>query len=757
MPIIINNQSFTDAWGNVTTFYRSNAGDRTLATFNFTANIYADSVGNPFIFNPLTNEIQTSGTPFEDEGFRFGDPVICVIYSSDGSLVIDSFPAIITYIDGSILTLDNLPSIPDVTLQEIFQIQAVAIRDSLTLNLNHILNADTSGNLSLIDAEETIFKFNSLSLQVIGSAINGIPVGKQSGQYIESCTLTRLPDVVGLVGSEQKYELTIQFDNSGIYDQTWFNSSSCLKFLMNALFSRFADEPFAQTQIKYADNANTGWFDEPHNTDTFNATLVQGVTQIDYINPTNITIKVSGVTTQLGIGGSYIPQDDSYYKSQQFSQNQYGMLLPTTPLSVTTYVAQNNTVTGAGWSLQVTAITTVGSETTISAIFTPNANFGTFMEERDEEDRLFYLWVKCGNLNLLAFAGQLTYDAPAGGPLVLLSEFAFADHSENVNDTAPLFPTILYDTEDDLGYRAKFLATNNDVLQKFEVEVVAYNNITTDEFVLQNTTYDLSQAQVTAQGVTLLNETLTINSQLPATSLKIQSYLRRDNTIDTLTEYGLEIYYPIILRWEYWLQQLNANVFFYPNQNKNWQNYSQVGDWGLRVKLTLTKNDLSYTHYKGIIDYPYNNEDGIVSSIEYFRVSDGQQVTSLIDGELIRIKSTHVKLVNSWSTETWGMITIEPKESAPRWISSTAIDYDNNTNNPLQPVTGTKATLTLVADVATIECIVDCSKLSGSLFSVTAKIKDKTNGVPPFKEFKTTSPDDELKRTSPDNQFKTLA
>jgi hypothetical protein len=77
------------------------------------------------------------------------------------------------------------------------------------------------------------------------------------------------------------------------------------------------------------------------------------------------------------------------------------------------------------------------------------------------------------------------------------------------------------------------------------------------------------------------------------------------------------------------------------------------------------------------------------------------------------------------------MITIEPTESNPRWISSTAIDYDNNTLNPLFPLSGlTRCELTFpTPDVARLECFFDPDKINltnGVKF--TSKIKGCSDG-----------------------------
>jgi hypothetical protein len=51
------------------------------------------------------------------------------------------------------------------------------------------------------------------------------------------------------------------------------------------------------------------------------------------------------------------------------------------------------------------------------------------------------------------------------------------------------------------------------------------------------------------------------------------------------------------------------------------------------------------------------------------------------------------------------MITVEPIESQPRWICSTVVDYDNNTNNPLYPLSTLLMAITYPApNIARMEC-----------------------------------------------------
>ena len=106
--------------------------------------------------------------------------------------------------------------------------------------------------------------------------------------------------------------------------------------------------------------------------------------------------------------------------------------------------------------------------------------------------------------------------------------------------------------------------------------------------------------------------------------------------------------------------------------------------------------------------------------------------------------------------QTWGLITVEPYESAPRSICSSVIDYDFNTSNPLTPITG----LLIIIDypspnIAIMECLFDSSLINLSNgVKITGKIhSEKKEGI----EVKTTAPIDDNKTESNNSDLKTLA
>jgi hypothetical protein len=186
------------------------------------------------------------------------------------------------------------------------------------------------------------------------------------------------------------------------------------------------------------------------------------------------------------------------------------------------------------------------------------------------------------------------------------------------------------------------------------------------------------------------------------------------------------------LRWEYWLPQLNANVDFVPDQNKNLQQYNALGDWTLRMELELMEDGLARQYHKQIIDRVYNAENDITSTLELIRQSTNQVVNIIIEGEQMRVRSTHELLSGWWDqAETWGMITIEPNESAPRQICSTVVPFDNSQSNPLTPITGSFASLTFPApNIAVIECFLNPNVINlQSGVKITGKIKGCTTAA----------------------------
>ena len=764
MPILIDSADFLDEWGNSLTFYKANAGDKFEAVFNIRSSMRISSVGNPLTLDPSVNQVQSAGISWLDEGFRVGDNVLIYIYNPGGTIN-NTFWSTIQYVDDVICDFGAISDWYDLTANEfvvMYVVDAIGSftkleRDGLDLTFNHVKNSTPGAEFSLIDAETTQITFTNLAGLPVGGLANGVVVGNQSGGFLISASVLHSAPTAG---GFSFWQIRVIFCDPGQYsDGTWYFSSECLKIYSKMFWARLNGEPYARYESIYNLQANSGRFNEANNTSVLNASLLSGISEIDYCVPTDFTLAVDGPITELGFGGSYRSIDTGYYKNKVQSQANLAMILPTTNLAIGLYSSYLNP-TGAGYDIEITAINSVGTVTTIKGIFTPNAAFSSFIDAADPNDRLFYFWVKCGNLNLLAYGSQLICKPPIGGPLIMAQDFGYLDHAENV-DVIILSEGdktgFIADTEDDVAYFGRFLLDKNQNYESFSVKIEAFNPATDEDFTLANVNFSFSGVQISGNGVYLLNETQGVNLTLPNTSLKREAKLTLSPSLDTLTQYDVQIYAPWLLNWKYWLSQLNASVDFYPTQNKDWEQYDNLTTWTLRTELTLIKDGLAYTHANEIIDREYNAEKLIESSIDLIMNSSNLIVGVIPIGNLMRIKSTHINYSTNWEpTTTWGMLTIESFESSPRWICSSVVPFDNNTNNPLTPLSGLLINIVFPSpNIAVLECYFDPGLINLSNgVKITAKIKDC--GLEPITD-KTTAPLDGPKDTANDNISKTLA
>lgn len=753
MPIFIDSVNFTSFNSGTTSFYKSNAGDEIEAVMNIRAAIRMTSVGNPLILDTSLNQVQSPSISWLEEGFRPGDSVIVYLHSSGGA-VINSWWTNIVYCDDILADFGPMPDWYDITANEFITMYAVqangsyaaVVRDELDVLLNHSKTGSAGSEFSLIDAEVTRAKMSGISALGIGGSINGILLGNQSGGFLKEASITR----VTAIDQFLKYEVRVKFSNPGMYDDgTWFFSSTCLKAFIKTEWARIAGEPYAKTIGPYDFDGDTGYFDEPFNAGLLNASVIQGISEIDYCVPTTADIIVDGPLADVGIGSCYLSQDSTYYKNKLQSQYNLAMLIPTQDASVIGTYSSDLNPSGAGYDIEINSFNQVGSQTTINITFTPNAAFQAFMDSRDPLDRRFQLWIRCGNLNLLVHDDQLQCAPPEGGPLIMEQSYAFLDHGQNVNEISGNFSGFECNTEDDIGYVGRFLLDKNVEHQSFSIKMEAYNSATDEDFTLQEIFFGFNAVPISGDGRYLLNESISVINTLPNTSEKLDAILVLDASLDTPTQYGVKIYAPWLMNWKYWLNQNNASVDFWPNQNKNWVQYDDLlVDWSVRLELQLVREGLSYVHTENVNIKDYDSNPFIDQNIELYVDSTNQNVGIVTEGQLMRVVGTHT-LTNgqAWNpANIWGMITVEPYESERRWICSTIVDFDNDTNNPIYPLSGLLMAITYPApNVARMECYFDPDLID---LSNGVKFTTKIKGCPGDKVQVKTLTDGSIKTTT---------
>lgn len=724
MPIQIISQNYTDIFGNIKPFYQCNAGDFIRASIVVKSSISASTAtaGTSFVLNPIDNIVTASGAVnWLTEGFRIGDYVQFGKFTSGGS-VITSWITQVTNVTSTDLDVNSIPTWIASGSGEIIQVTSLNVtygqkRSSVVIDVNHVANGSAGSSFSLIDGEQTRFTFDLTTATTTPQ--NAIQIGNRSGQFKSGVTITDVTQsITGVPPTSSNvlyYRIDFKIIQSGIYEPSYFSFGNCLKFNSNLNFQRIAGEPSNNYLLQLNQDADTGWFDEAFNSGIPEATLVQGVSELAFDAPTTFQIVIDSSSSFFGIGASYIPDNETYYKNKLQSQSELGMTIQSSIIPLFTPISSPLNPVGAGYTMEIISNTSVGTIFTIDVVFTPNTDFNTFMDSCDEGDRLFRLWFKFGNINLLVFDDQMISNPPIGGALKMKVS-TFLDHAENVTDSAVVSSGYSADIEDDLAYIGKFrLPLNDNSIESFTARIEAKNSSTGESFTLQNAFFNIATIPFVG-GKYILNQSQAIITTLPNTSVKRDALLVLEPSLDTIDEYGVKIYFPFLYRWEYWLQQLNADSDFYPNdQTKDWFEYGNHPDWTLNLHLELVRGGLAYIFDDKIILKDYDANDKIKSNIELFIDSTNQNVGIVTEGLLMRVVGTH-ELVDgtAWNQSSiWGMLTIEPKESAPRWICSTIVPTDFNSLNPLSPLSGALCDLTFpTPTIARMECFFNPDKIN---------------------------------------------
>jgi hypothetical protein len=730
MPIQITNKTYTDIFGNSLGFFQANAGDQVTLELEIQSSIRLSSQQSPFQLNlsVYPYEITSPSASWVEEGFRINDNITISIWDPYSSVPLNSYAATIDYIDDNVIGVNTLLGWYNVTDQQYATIHVTGRdRDTLDVLLNQVLNSTAGTEFSLIDGEVTRFKFTDINTTTVGTILTGVQTGLQSGQFYANSRLERLPNPNAY---ERAYELSINFIQSGVYSSTWFETSNCLKAFVKLEWASLANEPFGKTIKVFNDSADTGWFDQAYNTQVINATLVQGIDYLDYQYPSTGQFVIDSVSTDYGFGAAYISIDTAYYKNRTFNQSEITMVIPSSEFTVGVPITSELNEFGAGYTLEITAINTVGTVHTVDYEFIPNAAFNTFFDGLELGNRNFYVWAKWGTVNLLLFSGELETTPPIGGALTPV-RVDFFDHSEQLTEAVNNDVNNRGNIEDDFGFSGIFRLDEGVQYESMTARIEAYNTLTEESFTLNQVLFDFTSVPFNGTQH-LLNLTIPVQSQLPTTSVKRDASLFLFPSENVPGEYGINLYFPFLYRWEYWLPQNNADADFYPNdQTKNWFPYGNTGDWTVRLYVQLIKDGLAYIYDNNVVIYNYDSDPEIDQEIELYRESTGQNVQVVIDGELHRVVATHTLTDGTaWDQSgTWGMITVEPTESSPRYIVSTVVPYDYNPNNPLSPISGLLVNITYpLPEVAVMECFFDPTimDLSNGV-KFTTKIKGCTS------------------------------
>ena len=735
MPIKLVSKSYTDIYGNSSSNYKANAGDKIVSKLTISSDIYVRSDNqNSMSFDKVDGILKQSQGDFLELGFRKGMTIYWkdinnsnVVTSSWSATVDDVYPLYLVVSGASLPNVNNSSS-----QGSIWFLYSDSTHDEINLSLNFTDGENpTSVPDSLIDGEVSRFSYQGLTALSVGSTANLTQLGKKSGQFaITNTTIKRLADSTNVYvtgRSVRNYEVSFTTIFSGMLFEDMFIGKKYLKQFAQLDFRVVSSETITPSTISIDEECDTGWFNEAYNTEIPKVLSASSDVTTLYYNASNTitaTIQVKGTTTtQLEIGSVYETLDDTYNLNKAESQSDKLFLLKT-GLIGTASVGNNYSSSGSPYYiislLDFSYVDSGGNRTfTVEFSFNPTG-IQSFIESRNEVDRKFYVWIKAENYNFLVFGDNLQYQSAIGQLLTPTLSSVF-NHSYNLDYSDLTTPTECNDvnTEDDLGFIADFVLATNDVNSLVKSSIVVNNSSTNFEFILDSIEFDISQQDV----YNWINQTLVLNNNLPQSSTKKIAYLMQKPVPDA-EDFVMRLYYPFLINWTYWQQLVNTHPYFVSQNisNNDWFNF-QVSPWSLKIKTEITRNDKTDWFYKDISIKDYDDST-VVSDIQIFEYSTMNELTQLKQDVQILIRATHTS-PSAWATDVYGQITIEPKESSPRWVMSTEIDTNTDNVNPLYGINDNKLTTSgFGTNTIVFECLLDMTKLSSFNFCITSKISD---------------------------------
>ena len=205
------------------------------------------------------------------------------------------------------------------------------------------------------------------------------------------------------------------------------------------------------------------------------------------------------------------------------------------------------------------------------------------------------------------------------------------------------------------------------------------------------------------------------------------------------------------------MKQLNATAYFVSQSknNKNWINYADAINGRLYLKIGIIRNGVMDFNYTEIFPKNYDYDTNVVSNIELIDNATGVSTTSIIKGHIYTVKATLFKVAGDWTLYPYGQITIEQKESAPRFMVSTEVDADVS---PLNPLIGNSVKRLDVTkpDLKTViyTCTFDATNITGTDYCFTSKISEQGIDNNPIFEVKIT--EDNIDKITEDTLLKQI-
>lgn len=773
MPLFFVDEDYNGSSGNV----NANAGNWVSATIDFLhiVNFEVEELSKETIYRSIGGSHwfeRTDGSKWSDLGFVGGKTInldaeimfIGWVLVPMGSFVIDYIDDNKMFLTAEVPLLSDGATFPivndDGEQVRFMYIRQIDAPESVEFDFN-LTRPDAPSLNSVIDGNINRFKLDSINTMSIGSTLDMEQIGLKSGGYIIRPKIK----YVGIEDGYRRYSITFLFMQwgflqSGYEEPEYLEGVNTLGAIANVRMFSELGNPNSILEDKTSNNdGNIGGFNENYNTginpyELTSITLTSGISTIGAINycgDTHFIATIEGddfdtLNSRFTIGLSWRTIDEEVYynKVYNFGQNT-ATLAPVNQFShsltpdATMYNGNLHQENGMQWSFQNLKFTISGSTLTVEGDILSTGTNSEALDSLGEGEKRLTLWVspdrgdvpnslkKKTSIILHDKDGICAPPAPTSFPV---TGVRYEDHGE-IDVTSS---TTRLTTEDDTLYTISFDLVKELVYDRLSHKVSMRNSVTGEEFTLEEMSVDFSSfPYIDGKHEVYSEQPRPFN--LPPSSNKKTFNLNRNPVGDTLFLYSFKMDYGFLNRWEYWLSQLGASTDFYdpsqPNDglNKDWQRMDSFADWSVRMTTTVYRG-INVQNYINEFDIrPYEDED-VVTVLSYVNLEDMSEPDTLVSETLMQVTATLTWVEAYNPIGAWSQVTIENFESSNRWIISSHLPHEGETENPLKPIDGEEGlSMILAGNVATLKYIIDTNIVDADNVSLTHRIHSNRQGV----------------------------
>lgn len=631
--------------------------------------------------------------------------------------------------------------------------------DEIVLNVSLVDNdLLESNNLnSFIDGTLTGFRAKNL-VDVSSSLVPLIRIGNQSGMAIRDFRLNR---VTGVGDSGADWHFNVEYMIHGL-----FQSMNKLKaglppqFLQNqdSITENFEIKAWPKTGDvnisvplinKEVVKGNIGWLGENFNGQEAHTVIDNLIIRDVYGNPyERVPYNVETVMTfdllnttgnidleRVGFGIMHIPVSSDEYSENNFTfqENFYvSCLAKDDETGLIPYPSVENDLR-QGWGMQGRRIDLTpkiyleNGIAKVEVVITPNAAFSAYMESKDEDDRMCFVWVasqKEGNIlsgsdrsTTQLVLNQFEKAAPIVGEYDNLTA-RLLNHAE----TSTLSGDKVVHTKpyDDLSGKINLWLPNASVFKMtgitYSIEMVKENDA--NRFILDSKFLDTSQSVILEDGTQQINVTQSRGFKLANGNEKNKVSIMRDAELDSGDLNGYKGVFGWKNRWEYWLAVSTDEVhsdFFDETQmhngyNQQWERYVKHPEWDIYFVVYIhglesDGNEIIYRNPHKFFIGDFDDNPNITTQFYFKNADTGEALVGGSDGTLanknlgiiLSVEQVHFEIQYTLLQGVWtqsildllyATATIEIDEG-PGFLNlrqiSTVVTQENG--NPLVPLT----------------------------------------------------------------------